>query len=265
MSNRPQQWHYIQRGEGRPLILLHGIGMSHHAWLPIIDQLAKQGRRVIAFDIAGFGETSPIADHSIVGIRRLAHELGKTLKLMGIDEPVDIAGNSLGGRIALEFAQQGRARSVVAISPPGLWPAWLPPPIMLVTFGISRFVPKLFPRLTAALLKHDQLRALLLKIPMAADGKKIPAQEAVSILERFVEAKGFWPTSLGFSRVTNTSKITVPCTIVYGQQDILLPPYARRRHELPKHTHWLEPDGWGHVPMWDDPEGVARLILYYTA
>lgn len=264
MSNRSQQWHYIQCGEGRPLILLHGIGMSHHAWSPIIDQLAKQGRRVIAFDIAGFGNTSPIDNHSIVSIRRLANELTKSLALMGIHEPIDIVGNSLGGRIALEVAHQGGARSVVAISPPGLWPAWFPPPIMLLTFGISRFVPKIFPKLTQALLKQDQLRALLLKIPMAADGKKISATEAISILERFVDAKGFWPTSLGFSRVTNTSGITVPCTVIYGQQDILLPPYARQRHFLPPHTKWLEPYGWGHVPMWDDPEGVADLILHYT-
>ncbi len=257
------QWHYVQRGEGRPLVLLHGIGMSHHAWLPIMDLLAAQGRRVIAFDIAGFGSSAPL-DRSVVGVRRLAKELTKTLALMGIDEPVDIAGNSLGGRIALEVAQQGRARSIVAISPPGLWPALLPPPIMLLTFCITRFVPKFFPGLTNLLLRQDGLRALLLKVPMAANGRKISAEDAIAISKRFVKAKGFWPTSRGFSRVTDTSRIQVPCTVIYGQQDILLPPYARRRRHLPAHTTWLEPKGWGHVPMWDDPEGVAGLILAYT-
>ena len=40
---------------------------------------------------------------------------------MGIELPVDIAGNSLGGSMALEAARRGIARSVVAISPAGLW------------------------------------------------------------------------------------------------------------------------------------------------
>lgn len=258
-------WYYIQRGEGRPLVLLHGIGMSHHAWLPVIDQLAAQGRRVIAFDIAGFGCSAPVPNRSRVGIARLARELQHNLALLGIHEPVDIAGNSLGGRIALEVAQQGGARSVVAISPPGLWPALFPPPIMLASFAVIRFVPQLFPGLTHGLLKKDVLRTWLLKIPMAAQGKNISADDTIDMIRRFTRSRGFWPTALGFTRVTDTSGIRVPCTIAYGQQDLLLPPMARRRRHLPRHTEWLEPHGWGHVPMWDDPDGVARLILNHTA
>ena len=45
----------------------------------------------------------------------------QSLQAMGIDVPVDIVGNSLGGTIALEAANRGIARSVVAISPAGLW------------------------------------------------------------------------------------------------------------------------------------------------
>ena len=258
-------WYHIQRGEGRPLVLLHGIGMSHHAWLPVIDQLAAQGRRVIAFDIAGFGRSAPVPHRSVVGIARLARELRQNLALLGIHEPVDIAGNSLGGRIAIELAQQGGARSVVAISPPGLWPALFPPPVMLASFAAIRFVPQLFPGLTYGLLKSDVLRAWLLKVPMAAHGKKISAEDAIDMTRRFTRSRGFWPTALGFTRINDTSAVTVPCTIAYGQQDLLLPRMARRRDAMPRHTEWLEPYGWGHVPMWDDPEGVVRLILSHTA
>ena len=201
-------WYHIQRGEGRPLVLLHGIGMSHHAWLPVIDQLAAQGRRVIAFDIAGFGRSAPVPHRSVVGIARLARELRQNLALLGIHEPVDIAGNSLGGRIAIEVAQQGGARSVVAISPPGLWPALFPPPVMLASFAFIRFVPQLFPGLTYGLLKSDVLRGWLLKVPMAAHGKKISAEDAIveAALVRFrpimmttmAALLGTLPVAIGF-------------------------------------------------------------------
>ena len=45
-----------------PLILLHGIGMSHFAWKTIIDNLANE-RRVLPFDIPGFGITPPVPDN----------------------------------------------------------------------------------------------------------------------------------------------------------------------------------------------------------
>ncbi len=50
-------------------------------------------------------------------------------------------------------------------------------------------------------------------------------------------------------------------TIVYGGRDRVVPRSARLRHELPAHTRWLEPPNLGHVPMWDDPAHVARLVL----
>src|SRR5690349_3737798 len=54
-------WHHVERGRGRPLVLLHGIGMSHAAWTPVMGRLARE-RRVIAVDLAGFGRSAPLPD-----------------------------------------------------------------------------------------------------------------------------------------------------------------------------------------------------------
>src|SRR3989338_3554051 len=113
-------WHCEERGQGRPLVLLHGIGMSSFAWSPVLDQLAKH-RRVLAFDTAGFGKTPVLPAGVKPTVPNLVRALLDTLDAMGIHEPVDVVGNSLGGWMALEVARQGRARSVVAISPAGLW------------------------------------------------------------------------------------------------------------------------------------------------
>lgn len=256
-------WNRIERGNGRPLVLLHGIGMSNHVWLPILDKLAFH-RRVIAFDLPGFGATPPLAAHLNAGVAILAAELIKVLRQMNIEEPVDLVGNSLGGRVALEVARQGSARSVVAISPPGLWPDYLYPPSMALAFLVARLAPGRFSRVTQRLLQDETIRAHLLAIPVAADGRKLTATEAIRCAEDFAYAPGFWQTARSFTKLIDGKGIDVPCVVAYGKQDKLLPSYARQRSRLPPHTVWLEPEGWGHVPMWDDPEGVARLILEGT-
>lgn len=262
---REYRWHCLSQGEGRPLVLLHGFGMSHHVWQPVREHLASGGRQVLAFDLPGFGNTPPLpASSAAASVEELAAALIRELRRRGICDPVDVVGNSLGGRVALEVARQGGARSVVAISPPGLWPDYLYPPPMVLSFAVARFAPSFFPRLTRVLLRNETLRAALLAIPVAADGRKIPAEEAIRMAECFASAPGFWPVARGFGKLIDGCGIEVPCTVAYGRQDKLLPAFARERARLPAHSQWLEPESWGHVPMWDDPAGVARLILDNT-
>jgi hypothetical protein len=69
---QPDMWHYAACGTGRPLILLHGIGMSRVVWNPVLPHLTAT-RRAIAFDIAGLGSTPPLTgDHG--GVARLVLE-----------------------------------------------------------------------------------------------------------------------------------------------------------------------------------------------
>ena len=103
-----------------PCVLLHGIGMSHAAWRAVTPHLSST-RRVIAFDIAGFGSTPALPGGTRPTIANLVEALGASLCELQLELPVDIAGNSLGGTMGLEAARRGIARSVVAISPPCLW------------------------------------------------------------------------------------------------------------------------------------------------
>ena len=104
----------------RPLVLLHGIGMSRFVWNPVTRHLCST-RRVIAFDIAGFGLTLPLPRGIAPSVPNLVDGLERSIRRIGIEFPVDVAGNSLGGCMALQSSQTGIARKVVAISPIGLW------------------------------------------------------------------------------------------------------------------------------------------------
>ena len=136
-------WHCSETGSGRPLILLHGIGMSHAAWNAVTPYLCST-RRVIAFDIAGFGLTPPLPGGTPATIANLVEGLARSIHEMGVEFPVDMAGNSLGASMALEAAKRGMARSVVAISPAGLWREHGAPHVKYV-FGGMRFMAKNFP------------------------------------------------------------------------------------------------------------------------
>ncbi len=252
-------WNKLDIGSGRPLILLHGIGMSHKAWNPIIPILS-QSRRVIAFDIAGFGDSPKFDLNLEPTIENLVKALAEQLHEIGIDEPVDIVGNSMGGWMALEAARIGLASSVVAISPAGLW---LKSPAHVKTIFFSlRYAIKLMPWFSRELMKFGICREIFLAVPVSIGGRKISPEDAINSINDFSKASDFERTFSNAGRFIDGKNIKIPLTIAFGSKDWLLTRKdCQIKQELPKQTKWIEPKGWGHVPMWKDPNGVANLIL----
>jgi pimeloyl-ACP methyl ester carboxylesterase len=79
------------------------------------------------------------------------------------------------------------------------------------------------------------------------------------------DGKGFWPIGWGLRHYGFTGAPTVPVTVAWGDHDRLLSPVQaeRARHALPEARH-VSLTGCGHVPMSDDPDLVARVILETT-
>ncbi|MGK8557251.1 alpha/beta fold hydrolase [Nocardia gipuzkoensis] len=88
----PLDWHAMEEGAGPPLILLHGVGDSSRAWDPVIPHLART-RRVIAFDLPGFGRTPDVAGAPSTP-KTFAALLPAALAARGISGPVAVVGNS---------------------------------------------------------------------------------------------------------------------------------------------------------------------------
>src|SRR5882762_8596719 len=110
---------YRRVGAGEPLLLLHGLGSQWQVWEPVLALLSRE-RDVAAVDLPGFGESPPFEPDVAPTPDRIARSVAALLDELGWKDP-HVAGNSLGGWVALELARMGRARSVVAISPAGLW------------------------------------------------------------------------------------------------------------------------------------------------
>src|SRR5205807_2446115 len=110
---------YEVSGSGEPILLLHGLGGRRGVWQEIRPILARE-HQVIAVDLPGFGESPPLADAGVPIIPAQAYAVEQLLDELRIGR-THIAGNSLGGWLAFELARRGRAHSVTALSPAGLW------------------------------------------------------------------------------------------------------------------------------------------------
>jgi pimeloyl-ACP methyl ester carboxylesterase len=132
-------------GSGPPLVLLHGVGHRRQAWYPVLDQLAEQ-REVVLVDLPGHGESDPLVTEGRPMVDVLRDAFAEFLVEQGLERP-HVAGNSLGGRIALEAAVAGHARTVTALSPAGFWGSRL-------AFAYTRQLFAVMTRLSDALAPH---------------------------------------------------------------------------------------------------------------
>jgi pimeloyl-ACP methyl ester carboxylesterase len=131
--------YYEVYGEGKPLVLLHGAFYTIEMnWGQLIPELSKT-RKVIALELQGHGH-SPFSDRKL-DIVALASDVEKVMDYLKIDL-ADVAGYSMGGSIAYQFAVQSpkRLRRLVIISSTYKTDGWLP----IVNGGFKDFKPELF-------------------------------------------------------------------------------------------------------------------------
>ncbi|MBA3359000.1 MAG: alpha/beta fold hydrolase, partial [Thermoleophilaceae bacterium] len=118
-SSPPQPLAYDRSGSGKPLVLVHPLGADRGMWEPVLPLLA--GRHdTIAVDMPGFGESPELPEDVPATARAIAASVEATLDSLGID-CAHVAGNSLGGWVALEFAKTERCLSVTTLCAAGFW------------------------------------------------------------------------------------------------------------------------------------------------
>lgn len=189
------QLYYEVYGEGTPLVLLHGafytIDMN---WSELIPELSKT-RKVIALEMQGHGHT-PFSERKL-SITTLAKDVEGVLDYLKIDS-ADVAGFSMGGSIAYQFAAQSpkRLRKLVIISSTYKTSGWLP----IVNGGLKDFKPEFFDN-TPLKTGYDAV---------APDKTKWHA----FLAQMFEFAKE--PFDVGDA---NIAKITAPVLIISGDND----------------------------------------------
>lgn len=248
---------YTRVGSGPPLLLVHGVGSRREAWGPVLPLLAEH-RDVIAVDLPGFGMT-PLRRGQDITPAGLAHTLAQFCEDIGIPRP-HVGGNSLGGWIALELGKLDHAASITALSPAGLWRTC--PLYSRVQIRGMRDIPRAIgPGL--GVLSHIAPLRMALSANVFGRPWRVPRQVLIDESVAMSRCEGYDHVLEAAKdlRFAGGMTIKVPVTIAFGRRDIMLGPGCRMREELPAHHEWSTPRGWGHMPTYDDPQGVADLLL----
>lgn len=243
-------------------MLFHGVTGSERIWGGVVPRLTAHHDVIAPTALGHRGGREP--ERRPVRMADIVDDAERRLDELEIDR-ADLAGNSMGGWIALELARRGRARSVCALSPAGMWEANGEDMERVYTIleTAVRDVRRARPLLPLLVRSRRFRRRATAYISI--DGAKIPPADLAT---RFDDVLGCEPLSGRAAGEAFAGLDPTPCpvTIAWAEADRLFPidHYGARARALVPGARFLALDGVGHVPMLDDPGLVARTILATT-
>ena len=257
-------------GRGPGIVLLHGWGDSADTWRPLLAELAVRGRRAIAVDLPGFGKATRLRRGAI--LPQLDDFAGALVLEWGGGEPVVVAGNSLGGCVALRLGENAELplAGVVPVAPAGLeMPGWFDlverDPIIRRLLDIPIPVPGALVRSLVA----GAYRELAFSHPKAAQRQVVDAftahhgsrQRAAVLLEsgrRLLPELATAPFDL--------AAIACPVLLVWGTRDRMVPHTGARvvLDALPA-TRVELIENCGHCPQLEATGQLLELLLAFPS
>lgn len=258
----------IHVGSGEPILLLHPFMMSQNVWKKVAPAIADTGRYEVYAPTMP-GHNGGVKGRFFLDTAELADDMERRMDELGW-ETAHIVGNSLGGWVAFELERRGRARSLTGIAPAGGWHRWSPAKYEIV----FKFVAGLPVYLVAKLLGERAARLpgarQLAFVAISAYPHGIDDDDLRDIIDDVTHCAAYYQLLVkallmpGLMELTETG---VPTQLVVCEKDRVLP-HPRfvnhfRKH-LPDQTEFGHLDGVGHIPMFEAPERVAKLIVDFV-
>jgi pimeloyl-ACP methyl ester carboxylesterase len=253
-------------GEGPPLVCVHGFTDTWRTWDLVLPALERE-HEVLAPTLPGHAGGPPItaldAGTMADGVERAMDEAGF--------ETAHIAGNSLGGHVALQLAARGRARTVVALAPAGGWAEGDHSDGEALDYFVEmrKLVLQAAPYADAIMASAEGRRRSTLFT--AVNWEHIPPELLAHQL-RGAAGCDAAPALIDHARREGWSldaeRIDCPVRVVWGAADRILAwpsAAARYRADWLPHADWVELDGVGHCPQLDVPLETAQLILGFAS
>ena len=222
----------------RPLILVHGLGGGAEDWSRVIKALARR-RRVLAPDLPGFWKTPAPPEGMSFSV--LVRYLAGFMEAVGV-ERASVAGNSLGGAVAIRLAAQ-RAGSVGRL-------------FLLDSAGLLQDPPR-------ALEPHTREEARELIRLVTGKVAWTPGFVLDGVIRRAAA-----PARRSYLRSAEPTdvrddlpRLSVPTTIIWGDRDRLIPSgHGEALRDAIAGSELIVLPEVGHVPQTEAPREVVRII-----
>ena len=257
---------YTVKGDGKPLLLIHGYGAGMWVWEKQIEALS-QSYRVYVLDLIGHG----FSDRPKVSYtpETYIHFLRDFMDGAGI-EKATLIGNSMGGGIAWAMAilYPERVDRLVLIN-------CVPPDVLhqvknesFRTLVAIKGIP-ILPYLVIAARGKNSIRWILLE---CVSNIKLITPEVVSRQYPLSKIKGStWVLYSTFKHAEEALKlkdqlsmIHKPTLFIWGERDLIFPPQVGEAlHQAITGSKFLKIEKSGHIPMWETPDEVNQAILSF--
>ena len=263
--------HFIDfGGSGAPMVLVHGLGGSAINWLGVGPSLARR-YRVVALDLAGFGETPPVRGSAGLATQRDLLDRFLTSVIAG---PAIVVGNSMGGLLAMmeAAAAPGRVSRLVLAAPAQPTPRRGRVDLEVLAAFATYALPWLGPwymRRRAARLGPEGLVREMLRICCVDPSRVAPDVRAAHVAlaaeriarmpwatDAFLDATRSLLSALRRRRrfYSMVDRVSAPCLIIQGLGDRLVPIAASRELARRRPDWTIEVfDRIGHIPQLEAP------------
>lgn len=249
-----------EHGARPPLLLLHGLLVTHHAFRGILDALAAD-RRVIALDLPGCGESDRPhpEDADDYSLSWLAARVDEALGALGV-ERCDVLAHSFGGAVAVQLASTvpERARRLVLVDPVVFT-------LELPLEGRVALVPRLGPLLFKQLYRRAELRRYLIKVFSTPE---LLEERAVDVywdrLGRDGGREAAYAMLLQMTRLDplreRLQRLQAPTLVVWGDRDALMPvETGEQLVALLPDARLQVVEGCGHAVAEERPDALLEL------
>lgn len=259
--------HYIEAGEGRPILFLHGLGAQLHQFRqPLFAALSKDFR-LVAVDRPGSGYSTR-APGSAGGLVEQAEVIARFIEALGLEKPL-VVGHSLGGAVALALALEhaDRISGLALLSPlthahesvpPAFQPLYIRSPLKRTIVAHTVAVPaaqKYAPQTLAFIFGPQSAPADY----MTEGGGMIGLRPS----HFYATCTDFVAMEDDLRRIQDRyGEIRMPVGLMFGAADQVLDP-ATHGLSMRGRIDGLDVEmveGVGHMPQYAEPERVAAFI-----
>ena len=254
ISVNGHELHVFDRGEGSPILFVHGFPLNHTVWQGQLDEFATINR-VIAPDLRGFGNSG--VTEGTVTMEQFADDLNLLLDALNIIEPITYCGLSMGGYIGWQFVRKYPDRLKALILCDTKAAADTPEGVKtrknmarkVLLFGLKSAVRTMLPTLVSEKTNAERQDVLekLREMIMSTKRKSIAAALR-GMSER--------PDSTEL-----LAKINVPTLAIVGSEDSLIPPAEMRQMaETIPDARFVEISDAGHLAPMEEPQTVNAAM-----
>lgn len=255
--------HYKKKGQGMPILLIHGTSASLHTWSAWEEILSKH-YTTYSIDMQGGGLTTPPADkdYSIAAYRELIDAFVTELDI----DSFYLAGNSLGGHTAWDYAAnsnlKNRVKKLILVDPSGFFDPMQPKPVV---FQLAQF-DFLF-----KIIEHLNTKAFVVKsLKEVYYNDDLITQETIN---QYVDLNHREGNRIGFflkvrqketGDKQDLKKISCPTLILWGENDQWIPITLADifTANIPDNKLIVYPE-CGHLPMEEIPNESVQDVMNF--